>query len=78
MWKYIEDPKSKELPSVPALVPGANKAEVKAAEEALDKWQDRDLAAIIVVAAMLPRTTSIAVKHAKSAREMWEILREKY
>lgn len=55
-----------------------NDAEVKAAEKTLETWQDGDLAAINVFAATLPRITSTAVKHAKSAKEMWEILKKEY
>lgn len=78
VWKYIEGPESKGPLTVSIPIPGVNDAEVKAAEKALETWQDGDLAAINIFAATLPRVTSTAVKHAESAREMWEILREEY
>lgn len=93
VWKYIEGPKSRGPPAIPALVETkrvrigltprilitkGNEDEVEAAKTAREAWMQGDLTARRALAAVIPATKGPAIKHVKSAREIWKTLQAEY
>lgn len=77
-WKYIEGPESVVL-VVPTLADDkSNQTAVDAALVEKEKWMKGDREARRTIAAAIPAIKTSVARHARTARELWEILRAEY